>query len=97
MALKRYILFGYYDYYPAGAHRDMITQSDEKINVNEFIKNLDVDDRRYYSTASYENYEILDTEFSILYEYRSEGRGYSIKHTGAKRLVEDENGVISWN
>lgn len=97
MELKRYILFGYHDYYPGGMRHDIITQSDEVINVNKFIKNLDADDHRYYNITSYDNYEILDTKLSMIYEYRSEGRGSVIKHTGAKRLVEDENGVIKWN
>lgn len=54
MKKKRYILFGFYNYYPSGGMNDAIESFDEKEEI--------LNDVEQYNSFGYDYYQIFDTE-----------------------------------
>lgn len=66
---KRFLLFGYDNYYPEGGMSDYIKSFNDIKEIFNFISS---ELRKLYALYDFDNYEILDTKNGIVFEISQE-------------------------
>ncbi|HEQ3553574.1 hypothetical protein ACX3X3_13590 [Bacillus subtilis] len=83
---KRFILFGFWHFYPSGGMADAILHFSTPKELKEFLVKA-LNEARYKNDI-YDTYQILDTVSGIITSF--DGRNISeFKESGIKRWMED--------